>query len=122
MTYERPLGLPKSRAEIDALQRERKKLAVEMARRSPFWRDKVADIDMRKLDDPAEWAKIPILDKETLRGMSNEAFYTEFCHAPRSETAEFWRSGGSTGKPLFYPRTYEDLPYCLLSFERRYRK
>ena len=120
MTYERPLALPASRAEIDALQRKRKKLAVEKARRSLFWRDKLEGIDTDKLDDPAEWAKIPILHKETLRALSNEAFYSEFCHAPRSETAEFWRSGGSTGKPLFYPRTHEDMPYTMLSFERTF--
>ncbi len=118
MHYERPLPLPKSRAEIDDLQRKRKRVAVERARQSPFWRDKLADIKLDRLDDPAEWRKIPILDKETLRGLSDEEFYGEFCHRPRGSVAEYWRSGGSTGKALFYPRGREDMPYAMLSFER----
>ena len=43
-----------------------------------FWKDKLAHIDPGKLDDPHEWEKIPILDKDQLRGMSTEEFYTNF--------------------------------------------
>lgn len=115
-----PLTLPKSRADIEATQRERKKLAVERARRSSFWRDKLADINTDKLDDPEEWRKIPILDKDQLRAMTPEAFYTDFCTVKPEETSEYWRSGGSTGRPLFYPKTTEDMAYNMVGFTRTF--
>src|SRR5947209_5402944 len=65
-----PLQLPKSRAEIRRIQAERKRFAVEQARRAPFWRSKLEAIDLARLDDPDEWRKIPILDKDTLRGLA----------------------------------------------------
>jgi len=113
-----PLPLPKSRAEIERIQRERKRVAFERARRAPFHKKRLAGIDPAKLDDPAEWRKIPILHKEELRALSEAQFYSEFNVAPRETIWEYWRSGGSTGKPLFYPRSFADAPYCLLSFAR----
>lgn len=115
-----PLPLPKSRAEIDALQREQKVIAVERARRAPFWRDRLAHIDAARLDDPEEWRKIPILDKDQLRALSAEAFYSDFCTARPREICEYWRSGGSTGRPLFYPKTYEDIRYNMVGFTRTF--
>jgi phenylacetate-CoA ligase len=113
-----PLPLPKSGAEIERIQRERKRVAFENARRAPFHRKRLAGIDATKLDDPAEWRKIPILHKEELRALSPDQFMSEFNTARREEIWEYWRSGGSSGKPLFYPRTFADAPYCLLSFRR----
>ena len=115
-----PLGLPKNRGEIEALQRERKVLAVEHARRSAYWKDKLADIDTAKLDDPEEWRKIPILNKDHLRGMSAEQFYRDFCTAAPENITEYWRSGGSTGRPLFYPKTVEDIAYNMVGFTRTF--
>ena len=113
-----PLPLPKSRADIERIQRERKRVAFEHARKAPFHKKRLAGIDATKLDDPAEWRKIPILHKEELRALSEAEFYSEFNVAPRETIWEYWRSGGSTGKPLFYPRSFADAPYCLLSFAR----
>ena len=31
---------------------------------------------------------------------------------------EYWRSGGVTGRPLFYPRSADDMKYALLTFKR----
>ncbi len=115
-----PLGLPRSREEIDGIQRRRKPVAFANARRAPFWKDRLDGIDPRKLDDPEEWAKIPILDKDQLRELSTERFYTEFCTAPRNEICEYWRSGGSTGRPLYYPKTYEDIRYNMVGFTRTF--
>ena len=117
---ELPLDLPKNRGEIDALQRRQKVIAVEKAQRSPYWKDKLSGIDLKKLDDPEQWQKIPILEKETLREMPIEEFYTEFCHVRGPDVCEYWRSGGSTGKPLFYPKTYEDIRYNMVGFTRTY--
>ena len=112
------LALPSSRAAIRAVQSERKRIAVERARRSPFWRDKLVHIDLAQLDHPSEWAKIPILNKEQLRALDDKSFYSQFCHAKHDGISEFWRSGGATGKPLFYPRSRQDLHYAMLSFRR----
>ena len=113
-----PLPLPKSRDEIARIQSARKKIALQKARRAPFHHGRLDLVDEDKLDDPDEWRKIPLLTKDELRAIPPEKFFSEFCHAPMDQVAELWRSGGSTGVPLFYPRTFEDLPYCILSFAR----
>src|SRR5437016_5671021 len=100
------LPLPSSRQEIEAIQHHRKRHALAQARRAPFYAGKLDHIDPDKLDDPGEWAKIPILDKDMMRSLSDRAFYDSFCVAPSDGIAEYWRSGGSTGVPLFYPRSF----------------
>lgn len=116
-----PVPFPKSAAEIEALQRAGTRRAVEQAKRAPFFAGKLDHVRLDRLDDPEEWRKIPILDKEMLRALPPDRFYTEFC-LPRSEPiAEFWRSGGTTGKPLFYPRTARDLHYAMEGFKRTYQ-
>ncbi|HEY3077230.1 MAG TPA: AMP-binding protein, partial [Burkholderiales bacterium] len=115
-----PLKLPKSRAEIRRIQTERKRFAVEQAMRAPFWRSKLESINLDRLDDPDEWRRIPILDKDTLRALSDQQFYSEFCVPPAEGIQEYWRSGGVTGQPLFYPRSFRDMEYGLLAFARTY--
>lgn len=115
------MELPKSRKDIQRIQSERKRAAVEQALRSPFWRKRLPkDLDLAKLDDPEEWRRIPILDKDTLRGLTDQQFYSEFCLADHDGVCEFWRSGGVTGQPLFYPRSFRDMEYALESFARTY--
>ncbi len=113
-----PLPIPSSRDEISKIQSEGKKRALQLARKAKFHQGRLDGIDEDKLDDPEEWRKIPLMDKDELRSIPPERFFDDFCHAPKNEIAELWRSGGSTGIPLFYPRTFEDLPYCILSFAR----
>src|SRR5687767_5730365 len=97
-----PLPLPRSREEVRRIQRERKRIAVEHALRSPFWQGRIPkQINLEKLEDPAVWRSIPILDKETLRALPDVQFYGEFCHQQHDGVAEYWRSGGVTGQPLF---------------------
>jgi phenylacetate-CoA ligase len=115
-----PLKLPGSRLEIRRIQSERKRVAVEQARRAPFWRSKLEHIDLERLDDPEEWRRIPILDKDMLRSLTDQQFYNEFCVAPAEGIQEFWRSGGVTGQPLFYPRSFRDMEYGLEAFARTY--
>ncbi len=115
-----PDALPKSRAEIRRIQIERKRAAFERAKRAKWYRGKLDHIDGSRLDDPAEWSKIPIIDKDVLRQWSHDAFMAEINVADRGEIAEYWRSGGTTGKPVFYPRTFEDVKYGLLSWGRSF--
>jgi len=115
-----PLPWPQSRGEIDRIQSERRKVAVARAQQAAFHRDRLTGVDADHADDPEVWARIPILTKDELREIAPERFFDDFCTAPRSEIAELWRSGGSTGVPLFYPRTFEDMKYGRLSFERTF--
>lgn len=95
-----PLELPKSRAEVRRIQSERKRVAVERAMQSPFHRKRLPALKLERLDDPDEWRRIPILDKDLLRALSDTQFYNEFCIAEHDGIAEYWRSGGVTGQPL----------------------
>jgi phenylacetate-CoA ligase len=112
------LRWPASRAEIERIQRERKRVAVERAMRAPFFKNRLKNVDLEKLDRPEEWRKIPILTKEELRQIPPERFHEEFCIQPRTKAVEYWRSGGATGRPLFYPRSAEDTAHGLVAFER----
>src|SRR5215472_2776569 len=73
------LGVPRSLSEIEAIQSMRKRHAVEQARRAPFYAGKLDHVNLTKLDDPAEWKTIPILDKDMLRALSDQEFYGAFC-------------------------------------------
>ncbi len=116
----RDLLIPKDKVTLLKTQNEGKRQAVERARQAPFWQGKLDDIDLNRLDDPVEWQKIPVLEKSQLRALSTEAFQRDFMIADRKEIVEYWRSGGSTGKPLFYPRTQQDIHYALIGFQRVY--
>lgn len=112
--------LPKSRGEIRAIQSERKKLAFERAKRAAWYRGKLDHIDASRLDDPEVWQQIPIIDKDTLRQWTHDEFMAQINVAEPREISEYWRSGGSTGRPVFYPRTFEDVSYGLLSWGRSF--
>ena len=113
------LDLPKSRAEIERLQSERKKHALAQARRAPFYKGKLDHVNAERLDDPDEWRKIPLLDKDTLRKLDDRKFYEDFCLPSDDGIAEYWRSGGATGT-LFYPRSYHDIEAAMIGFARIY--
>ncbi len=115
-------AIPRSKAEIAAIHSALKPQAVRQAMRAPFFRGKLDHIDLDRLDEPREWAKIPILDKNMLRGMTDAEFYREFCLPPASgdHVAQYWRSGGTTGRPLFYPRSRRDIEVAMRGFARVY--
>jgi phenylacetate-CoA ligase len=114
------LELPESRAAIAEIQRVRKRVAFDRARTITWYAGKLDHIDPDRLDDPAVWSQIPILDKDVLRRFDHAGFLEQFCCAAPSDIAEYWRSGGSTGKPVFYPRTHEDMYYALQSWGRAF--
>ncbi len=107
------LRWPKSRAEVERIQLARRRIALERARQSPFLKKRVprGPVD-------AVWRKIPLLTKEELRQIPPDRFHDEFCIQPRTKVVEYWRSGGATGRPLFYPRSAEDMEHGLRAFER----
>jgi phenylacetate-CoA ligase len=107
------LRWPKSRAEIERIHRERREVAVERARQSPFLKKRIPAGRAHDI-----WHRIPLLTKEELRQIPPERFHDEFCIQPRTRVVEYWRSGGATGRPLFYPRSAEDMRHNILIFER----
>ncbi len=114
------IDLPNSRGEIDRIQSDRKKLAFAQARRAPFYWGKLDHVNPERLDDPDEWRAIPILDKDMLRKLGDREFHEHFCLMPDDGIAEYWRSGGVTGRPLFYPRSYDDIAAAMIGFARIY--
>lgn len=116
----RPDELPSSREEIALVQSARKRIAFARAKAIPWYQGRLDGIDASRLDDRTEWEKIPILTKDSLRALDHAEFMRQFCAVPGSEIAEYWRSGGSTGRPVFYPRSYEDVHYGLISWGRSF--
>ena len=114
------IKLPQSREEIRVVQSERKKIAFERAKKTAWYQGKLAKIDVNKLDDPEVWNQIPVLTKDILRTFDHTEFIENFNIAPATDIAEYWRSGGTTGKPVFYPRTFEDVNYGLESWARTF--
>ena len=114
------LPIPDSRDQILKIQSERKRVAFERAKTAPWYKGKLDHIDAARLDDPEVWQQIPIVDKDVLRRLDHKQFMEQFCIAPRSEIAEYWRSGGTTGTPVFYPRTFRDVDYGLLTWGRSF--
>ena len=109
---------PQSQSDIDRIQRERMRIAVERAARSPFWKKRLPQLDLARIHEPDVWRRIPVLTKDALREIPADRFHEEFCIAPRTEVVEYWRSGGATGRPLFYPRSAEDMQTNIMAFER----
>ncbi len=116
-TPELPFPAP-SRDHLESVRRERRRVAVERARASAFFRGRLDHVDLRRVHEPEEWAKLPIMTKDELRALPAERFHEAFCIGRREDVAEFWRSGGATGKPLFYPRSREDLRLAREGFRR----
>ena len=112
------LRWPASPEEIAELQKRRKRIAVERALQAPFFRKRLPRLDLDRLEE--DWLKIPVLTKEALREIPPERFHDEFCIQPRTRVVEYWRSGGATGRPLFYPRSAEDMESNLGTFERAF--
>jgi phenylacetate-CoA ligase len=107
------LRWPVSVSQLENIQRERKRVAVERALQSRFLKKRIPKGPVEDI-----WQRIPVLTKEELRAIPPERFHDEFCIQPCTKAVEYWRSGGATGRPLFYPRSAEDMQHGLLAFER----
>jgi phenylacetate-CoA ligase len=107
------LRWPVSVSQLESIQRERKRVAVERALQSRFLKKRIPKGPIEDI-----WHRIPVLTKEELRSIPPERFHDEFCIQPCTKAVEYWRSGGATGRPLFYPRSAEDMQHGLLAFSR----
>ena len=108
----------KTIGDIESIQSRQKKLAVMRAKSSAFFAGKLDHIDVDRLDEADEWRKIPILTKEQLRTLAPDRFFEDFCIGAPADVVEYWRSGGATGRPLFYPRSGQDMRFGMEAFRR----
>lgn len=90
--------------------------SIMRAARSRFFRRKLAAAGI----EPGQsvgwdaWLRIPPTTKDELRAL--DRFEAEVAIAAPGDIAEYWRSGGVTGRPLFYPRTRADIAASLDAF------
>ena len=94
--------------------------ALAKSWRAPFFARKLEAAGIRRGEEipESDWTRIPVTTKDELRLLTTEEFYRDFVIASRAEIADYWRSGGVTGKPIFYPRTHADMLPGTESFRR----
>lgn len=111
---------PRRREDPDAALQTYGATAFANAWRSPFFRRRLeaAAIPEGVVPHPDAFRRIEPTTKEQLRELSVEEFRSEIVIADRTEVATVWRSGGVTGRPLFYPRARADFPALRESFGR----
>lgn len=92
--------------------------ALARAARAPFYARKLAAAGVRPgaAIDWERWRAIAPTAKDELRGLDDFAAELLICRP--EAIAEYWRSGGVTGKPVFYPRTRTDVDDSLAAFAR----
>ncbi len=94
--------------------------AFANAWRSPFFRSRLleAGIAEGQVPDLERFRRIRPTTKDDLRALTGEQFRREVVIAGPADVATVWRSGGVTGRPLFYPRARADYRVILESFTR----
>lgn len=112
--------MPTSADEVERARDRRLGPALANAWRSPFTRSRLiaAGADEGSTIPPDTWQRIRPTTKDDLRQLSPEEFTSELTVAADDEIAMYWRSGGVTGRPLFYPKARRDLPALVESFTR----
>lgn len=112
--------LPGSREEVEAARQARVANALEHAWKSAFFARKLRDAGLERGDVPTreEWLHIEPTTKEEIRTLSTEDYHANLVVASPNEIAVYWRSGGATGRPLFYPRARKDFPALVDTFTR----
>ena len=107
-------------AEIERIQSERKKRAVAQARRAPFYQGQARSCERRPARRSGRVAQDPDSGQGDAAQARDRKFYETSASPPDDGIAEYWRSGGSTGTPLFYPRSYGDIDAAMIGFARIY--
>jgi phenylacetate-CoA ligase len=96
------------RPELEALQLEKLKTAVNWALRTPFYRERLPKAGIRSADDiktPADIKRIPFTTKHDLR----EAFPYGLLSIPKAEVVRLHASSGTTGIPTTIYFSREDI-------------
>ncbi|WP_419784818.1 phenylacetate--CoA ligase family protein [Pseudodesulfovibrio sp.] len=88
------------RDSLEALQVERLKKTIANARKSPFYKERLKDVDLDEITCVADVAKLPLTSKDDLRGEYPYGMLTR----PVDEFVRLHASSGTTGTPtaIFY--------------------
>jgi phenylacetate-CoA ligase len=77
---------------------------------SPFYRERLADVDPTDVDSLAAVEVLPFLDKETIRDeQAREPPFGRFVCADRSSIVQIHATSGTTGTPVYVGLTADDL-------------
>ncbi len=85
--------------------------------RSPFYAQKLKDIDMSEIRTQEDFETLPFTDKGDLR----EAYPLGLAAVPEKEIVRIHSSSGTTGTPVVIPYTKKDVEDWAVMFERCYR-
>ncbi len=85
--------------------------------RSPFYAQKLKDIDMSEIKTQEDFETLPFTDKGDLR----EAYPLGLSAVPEKEIVRIHSSSGTTGTPVVIPYTRKDVEDWAVMFERCYR-
>lgn len=94
-----------------------KDLLSTIKEKSPFYKQKYADIDVSKIVDQASFETLPFTEKADLRN----AYPLGIMAVPESEVVRIHSSSGTTGTPVIIPYTKRDVEDWAAMFERCYR-
>jgi len=94
-----------SRDEIRSLQTVRLAASVERAKASPFYAERLGDIDPRDIRCPEDVRRLPLTSKDDLRA----AYPDRMVCVPRERLVRLHASSGTTGSPVVIFHTQNDL-------------
>jgi phenylacetate-CoA ligase len=114
------IELPETQEEVESTRRAGLERTVVNAWNAPFFRQKLEKVGLKEGDVPTEedWLAIEPTTKEEIRTLSTHEYFDNLVIAKPSDIEVYWRSGGATGRPLFYPRARADFPALVDSFTR----
>jgi phenylacetate-CoA ligase len=93
-----------------------KKLLSNITTVDGFYRKKFAGIDLRDIQSPEDFTKLPFTNKEDLR----DAYPLGLQAVPDSEIVRIHSSSGTTGTPIIIPYTKQDVADWAEIFKRCY--
>ncbi|AGK61124.1 phenylacetate-CoA ligase [Archaeoglobus sulfaticallidus PM70-1] len=92
--------------EIIKIQEKRLRETVKFVyENSPFYREKLKDIDLDKIKSAEDLEKLPLTTKEELRN----AYPLKMSCVPKDRIVRVQMSGGTTGQPVIIPYTRKDV-------------
>ena len=77
---------------------------------SPFYKKKLHGIEPEDIRTPEDVAKVPMTEKDELREAQENKeipLYGDLLAVPPERLSIFHQTSGTTGKPVFFPDTYE---------------
>jgi phenylacetate-CoA ligase len=107
--YSKVAGERLATDQADRLDRLKKTIAL--ARAAPFYKDKLAGVTVRSLDD---LASLPMTHKEDLKSNPAEAFLA----CPKEKVWHFHESFGTTGRPVAGWYTLDDIEVEIDTIQR----